>query len=144
MSRIIHASYSFWLLTLGPLVFVFSIGPWLDKHFPVISPFVVVQARCDTTDCVVVDGWMEKRRDCRFVEVYARVQSHGELLPRMIEVEFMDRPHKQSVSRPQGQQFWGPWRIHAKQGDVIELHSTHQCHPFWDTKAVIATFEVGQ
>lgn len=144
MTKTITASYSFWLLILGPLAFVTALGPWVDKHFPVVEPFIVAKQACDAGDCVVIEGWLEKRRDCKFVEVYARLMEPDATMPRVVEVEFMDRPHKQAVTRPQGTQFWGPWRINAHPGDTVSIHVTHQCHPFWDTKAMITSFEVEQ
>lgn len=142
MTKLITTSYSVWLLILGPITFVFAIGPWLDRYFPVVDPFIVATTRCDEAECVKIDGWLEKRRDCKFVEIYGRIVSPGQPMPRIVEVEFMDRPQKQSVSRPTGQQLWGPWLVRATPGDIVELRSTHRCHPFWDTKAVIATFTV--
>ena len=142
MTRVIHASYSLWLLILGPLVFVLAVGPWTDKFFPVIDPFVVTTQECRNGECVIT-GWMQKRRECRFVETYARVLGKGQDMPRMVEIEFMDRPLKQSVTRPTGEQFWGPWRFKADEGALVEIRATHQCNPFWDTRSVIATFEVG-
>lgn len=142
MTKFIHASYSVWLLILGPLAFVFAIGPEIDRRFPVVEPFVISTIECNPANCVQIAGWLEKRRDCRLVELYARVQSPDHAIPRIVEVEFLDRPKQQKISRPVGEQFWGPWIIKAHDGDMIELRATHQCHPFWDTKSTIATFEV--
>lgn len=142
MTKFIHASYSIWLLILGPLAFVFGIGPALDRNFPVVEPFVISTQECNESVCVQITGWLEKRRDCRLVELYARVQAPDHTIPRIVEVRFLDRPQQQKISRPVGQQFWGPWQIAATTGDMIELRATHQCHPFWETKSTLAAFEV--
>lgn len=141
MTKLINASYSFWLLILGPVAFVFGLGPWIDKQFPVIDPFVVTKIDCNG-GCVRLEGWLEKRRDCKLVEVYARHIVPG-VLPRVLEVHFLDRSTPQLITRPIGAQSWGPWRINVPSGvGEIELRAVHHCHPFWETKSQLVGIEV--
>ena len=144
MTKIINASYSAWLLVLGPLVFVFGLGPWVDKQFPVVDPFVITEIGCSSDNpCVVISGWMEKRRDCKFLELYGYVTRPGEKMGRVVEVKFLDRAEPDDrKTRPVGSQYWGAWQINAEEGDHISLHAIHQCHPLWETKGVLAEFDV--
>ena len=141
MSKFINASYSFWLLVLGPLAFITLLGPWIDRQFPVVNPFVVAETGCEQ-DCVVISGWMEKRRDCKLMEVWARHTINGKL-PRIVEIQFLDRKKPELITRPVGSQSWGPWLIKLDQpGGTVEIHAIHECHPLWDTKSVLATVKV--
>lgn len=141
MSKIISASYSLWLLLLGPVAFVLGLGPWIDRQFPVVDPFVVTSVDCDG-GCLKIDGWLEKQRDCKLVEVYARHVVPNEL-PRVMEVQFLDRENSQLITRPVGSQTWGPWRVKlSKPEGVVELYATHICHPFWETKSQLTGINV--
>lgn len=141
MSKIVSASYTLWLLLLGPVAFVLGLGPWIDRQFPVVDPFVVTKVDCDG-GCVKIEGWLEKQRDCKLVEVYAKYVN-GNDLPRIMEVEFLDRAQPQLITRPVGSQAWGPWRVKlpSREG-IVELYATHECHPFWLTKSQLTGIKV--
>lgn len=141
MTKLISASYSIWLLVLGPVVFVLGLGPWIDRQFPVVDPFTVTDTSCDG-GCVKIEGWLEKQRDCKLVEVYARYLVPNEM-PRIMEVQFLDREKPQLITRPLGTQIWGPWRVRVPPGPgEVELHAVHQCHPFWETRTKLASVRV--
>jgi hypothetical protein len=140
MSAFIGGSYSLWLLILGPVVFVLGVGPWVDNHFPVVDPFVVVRAEVEDGH-VELEGWMKKVRDCKTVEVYALIYT-AEGIPRVADIEFKDRIKPTLVSHPVGTQFWGPWRVYVPAyAERITLRTRHSCHPLWDTISESTLYE---
>lgn len=132
MSKFIHSTYSLWLLILGPLVFVFALGPWIDRKFPVVDPFVVVVSQ-ERGGYLHLEGWLEKHRDCKTLEVYS-VAYHANGIARIADIAFLDRSKPELVSRPTGVQFWGPWEVVLpRDADRVVLRTTHRCHALWDT-----------
>ena len=135
MTSLIHRTYSLWLLLLGPLVFVFAIGPWIDRtKFPVVDPFVVVNTQ-HHAGYIEANGWLEKRRDCKLLEIYAVVYMEDGP-PRVSDITFKDRSKPDLISRPVMTQFWGPWEVFAPVGAKrIAVRTKHRCHPLWDTSS---------
>lgn len=137
--RLIDRINSAALLLLGSVAFV-TAGPAIDQHFPVVKPFVVTQTSVGR-DLVQIEGWMEKRRECRFVEVIGVAHRQGRM-DVVVSIEFLDAP-KLAKSRPAGVQSWGPWRMVAPLGTQnVDLIAYHRCHPLWETKTRLATIEV--
>ncbi len=127
------------LLVLGPAVFVTLVGPWIDKRYPVVDPFVVV-SNARVGDHMIMSGWLYKARACDPTAIYAVVYM-PKSLPRIVDIEFLERlePRGHLVSRPEGAQLWGPWRAAVPEGaERVDLHTAHRCHPFWTTTATHA------
>ena len=131
MTRLIYKTYQIWLMLLGPLAFVFAIGPWIDKHFPVVDPFVVVKSEMQG-GYAHLEGWFDKRRDCKIVEAYAVIHLPGGV--RVADIAFLDRSKPDLITRPTGVQFWGPWQFEIPaNAERVTMRTTHRCHPLWDT-----------
>ena len=140
MTKLINASATYSLIALGAIVFAVLAGPWVEsKASPVLS-FSVVDTDCDG-GCVTVSGTLDKRRDCDFVETYARI-SRDNGVPRIALIEYRGEKLGVKFKRPLGVQAWGPWYVAATPGDRVELYARHQCHPFWVTETLLAQVQV--
>lgn len=136
--RLLDQINSVALLVLGAVTFV-AIGPVIDKHFPVVRPFVVEQTSVDGGR-VLIEGWLEKRRECRFIEVVGLTHRPGRM-DVVIPITYLEEPRPKS--RPIGKQSWGPWALVVPSGTTsVDLISYHRCHPLWETKTLLATVEV--
>lgn len=138
MRRWIDSLQSAALLALGAVSFVYF-GPLIDKMFPVVDPFVIVEKE-SRGDVIVISGWLHKRRECEFMEASGLVEREAGL-PLVVPVEFaaLRKPY----TRPMGAQEVGPWRmvvpVDAKRVQVLALHD---CHPLWKTRTELAVIEV--
>lgn len=113
-------------LTLIPLLW--QVGPWLEhRFFPVVED-VEIHDPTVTEDGVSFFVSFEKVRQCEFVGVawYSGAVRVG--------VEFAPGHNLYPATRPEGDQFAGPWLVR----DVSTLEGTraaaiHRCHPLWQT-----------
>ena len=138
MRRWIDSLQSAALLVLGAVSFVYF-GPLIDKMFPVVDPFVIVEKEF-RGDVVVISGWLHKRRECEFMEASGRVE-RDEGLPLVVPVEF--EALRTPYTRPTGSQEWGPWRMVVPIGtESVEVNSLHNCHPLWKTRSKLTTIEI--
>ena len=140
MSRVLEFGTAAWLLVLGPLAFVFAIGPWAERQFAPVATFEVHYTACEG-GCVTLAGVLDKNRACPLIETYARVAPHGEAA-QITAIEYRDKPAGLKLDRPTGIQKWGPWYVEANHGDRVELYARHQCHPFWVTETLLAQVSV--
>ena len=143
MIRVITKVYSWWLLTLGPIVFVYALGPWIDStYFPVVDPFVVVSSE-NSNGQLVIRGWMDKKRPrCKTREVYAILQD-TQGLPNVADINFKETAtSKAVVTRPGGVQSWGPWTIPVNPTtNAVLIRTRHSCQPLWDTISEFPVYE---
>ena len=111
-----------------------------DQTRPVVTDFKI-QTQFPTPVGVLIDGTMNKVRDCEVVEVSARTVQR-----EVKSVEFMDlrSDSTPAFSRPLGPQKWGPWRIWAKEGEGITLFVRHRCNAFWTHSEELSSFVVGK
>ena len=138
MRRWIDRLQSAALLVLGAVSFVYF-GPLIDKMYPVVDPFVIVEKEF-RGDVIVISGWLHKRRECEFTEASGRVE-RAEGLPLVVPVEF--EALRTPYTRPTGSQEWGPWRIVVPAGsEQVTLSSLHSCHLLWKTRTELATIKV--
>lgn len=107
-----------------------------DNSYRVIEGFRVT-TQVLTAEGVLIDGVMDKRRDCRFMEVVAMLDE----VPSA--VIFLDNKERAAYSRPSGPQKWGPWLLVADPGQGVRLHVRHSCHAGWDHTELLTTFVVG-
>lgn len=128
-----------WLLrqcanTLAFLMFpAILYGAYLaDQEYTVVSDFRIV-TQVVNTEGVLIEGTMNKRRPCRFVEVVAMID---EVPSTVIFLDFQ-------FSRPTGPQKWGPWLIVADPKQGVKLHARHHCHAGWEHTEVLTSFVVG-
>ena len=136
MKKLIDAYTSYWLLVLGAIVFALLVGPWAESKASPVLAFSVVDTTCQG-GCVTVSGTLDKRRDCAFIETYARISRDGGI-SRIALIEYRGEKLGMKLSRPLGVQAWGPWYVAATPGDRVELYARHQCHPFWVTETRLA------
>ena len=136
MRKLVAASIPYWLLVLGAIVFAVLAGPWVESKVAPVLAFAVVDTNCDG-GCVTVSGTLDKRRDCAFIETYARISRDGGI-PRIALIEYRGEKLGMKFKRPLGPQAWGPWYVEADSGDRVEMYARHQCHPFWVTETLLA------
>ncbi len=92
------------LLTVSVL-FVLAVRA-IDRSFPVLKDFEVT-SRQITDVSVIIEGKVNKVRDCKLLEINA-FTSEG----RKLAINFLDRPIGENQgTRPVGIQFWGPGGI---------------------------------
>ena len=108
----------------------------IDHSFPVVRDFRVL-TQVVTPEGMLIEGTMNKQRDCRFVEVVAMLDE----IPS--QVVFLDTRERPVFSRPTGPQKWGPWLVIADPKQGVVLHARHVCHGAWDNTAVLTSFVVG-
>ena len=107
--------------------------------FPVVKDFHLTSIeRVD--NYIVMQGYMRKVRDCRYVGVSA-----GGITPSGyvdLSLRFLDSATiNDNTTRPQGTQNWGPWRVvipTVPNISTVVLYSVHSCHPAWETTTELA------
>ena len=107
-----------------------------DQAYTVVQDFRII-TQVLTPEGVLIEGTMDKRRDCRFMEVVAMLDE----VPSA--VIFLDNKERAAYSRPSGPQKWGPWLLVADPGQGVRLHVRHSCHAGWDHTELLTTFVVG-
>lgn len=138
--RFVRALLRCAFLAAPMLTLILTIGAYqLDQHYRVITSFRV-QTQFVEKGGVLIDGTLDKQRNCEFVSVTGRA-SDGDVAG----VTFMDRrPNEPMFSRPLGPQKFGPWYVEGSAGEGITLHAVHRCHFLWPHYAEIGNFVVGQ
>ena len=113
---------------------------WAEyTFFPVVKNFHLTSIeRVD--NYIVMQGYMHKVRDCRYVGVSAEgITPSGRVdLPlRFLESNIVN----DNTTRPQGTQNWGPWRVvipTVPNISTVVLYSVHSCHLAWETTTKLA------
>ena len=113
---------------------------WAEyTFFPVVKNFHLTSIeRVD--NYIVMQGYMRKVRDCRYVGVSAEgITPSGRVdLP----LRFLDSAIiNDNTTRPQGTQNWGPWRVvipTVPNISTVVLYSVHSCHLAWETTTELA------
>ena len=107
--------------------------------FPVVKDFHLTSLeRVD--NYIVMQGYMRKVRDCRYVGVSAEgttTSGHVDLPLRFLESNIVN----DNTTRPQGTQNWGPWRViipAVPNINTVVLYSVHSCHLAWETTTELA------
>ena len=107
-----------------------------DQAYTVVQDFrIITQAL--TPEGVLIEGTMDKRRDCRFIEVIAMLDE----VPSA--VVFLDTREDRTYSRAMGPQKWGPWLVIADARQGVKLHARHRCHAGWEHTETITSFVAG-
>ena len=113
---------------------------WAEyTFFPVVKNFHLTSIeRVDSY--IVMQGYMRKVRDCRYVGVSAEgitPSGHVDLPLRFLESNSIN----DNTTRPQGTQNWGPWRVvipTVPNISTVVLYSVHSCHLAWETTTELA------
>ena len=107
--------------------------------FPVVKDFHLTSLeRVD--NYIVMQGYMRKVRDCRYVGVSAEgttTSGHVDLPLRFLESAITN----DNTTRPQGTQNWGPWKVIIPASpniNTVVLYSVHSCHVAWETTTELA------
>ena len=107
--------------------------------FPVVKNFHLTSIeRVD--NYIVMQGYMRKVRDCRYVGVSAEgITPSG---PVDLPLKFLESNSiNDNTTRPQGTQNWGPWRVvipTMPNISTVVLYSVHSCHLAWETTTELA------
>lgn len=110
----------------------------IDTTRPAIVDFRVL-TQFNSEREVIVDGTMNKVRDCELVEMVARTTQR-----EVVSIDFLDLGRKPAYSRPLGPQKFGPWSITAKMDEGVTLYARHRCNPFWTMSSELGSFVVGR
>ena len=113
---------------------------WVEyAFFPVVKDFHLTSIeRVD--NYIVMQGYMRKVRDCRYVGVSAEgttTSGRVDLPLRFLESNAVN----DNTTRPQGTQNWGPWRVvipTVPNINTVVLYSVHSCHLAWETTTELA------
>ena len=121
-------------------ILLLTVLRWAEYiFFPVVKDFHLTSLeRVD--NYIVMQGYMRKVRDCRYVGVSAEgttTSGHVDLPLRFLESNAVN----DNTTRPQGTQNWGPWRVvipTVPNISAVVLYSVHSCHPAWETTTELA------
>ena len=113
---------------------------WAEyTFFPVVKNFHLTSIeRVD--NYIVMQGYMRKVRDCRYVGVSAEgitPSGHVDLPLRFLDAAIVN----DNTTRPRGTQNWGPWRVAiptVPNINTVVLYSVHSCHLAWETTTELA------
>lgn len=113
---------------------------WAEYAFlPVVKDFHLTSIeRVD--NYIVMQGYMRKVRDCRYVGVSAEgvaPSGRADLPLRFLDNNIVN----DNTTRPQGTQNWGPWKVvipAVPNINTVVLYSVHSCHLAWETTTELA------
>ena len=113
---------------------------WAEYAFlPVVKDFHLTSIeRVD--NYIVMQGYMRKVRDCRYVGVSAEGVTPSGYVD--LPLRFLDNNIvNDNTTHPQGTQNWGPWRViipAVPNINTVVLYSVHSCHLAWETTTELA------
>ena len=121
-------------------ILLLSVFRWAEyTFFPVVKNFHLTSIeRVD--NYIVMQGYMRKVRDCRYVGVSAEgttTSGRVDLPLRFLESNSVN----DNTTRPQGTQNWGPWKVvipTVPNISTVVLYSVHSCHLAWETTTELA------
>ena len=128
------------VLPILTAILLLTVLRWAEYiFFPVVKDFHLTSLeRVD--NYIVMQGYMRKVRDCRYVGVSAEgttPSGHVDLPLRFLE----SNTGNDNTTRPQGTQSWGPWRVvipTVPNINTVVLYSVHSCHLAWETTTELA------
>ena len=98
----------------------------IDTSREIVKDFRLT-SKTSSAKGVILEGTMEKVRDCRDLEVTAYTGDG-----RQAYVRFLDTPDTtQPANRAVRFQVWGPWDVWSGESDTVSLYALHSCHMFW-------------
>jgi hypothetical protein len=121
-------------------ILLLAVLRWAEyAFFPVVKDFHLTSIeRVD--NYIVMQGYMRKVRDCRYVGVSAEGTTPSGRVD--LPLRFLDSAIvNDNTTRPQGTQNWGPWRVVipiVPNINTVVLYSVHSCHPAWETTTELA------
>ncbi len=135
-----HIKLVLQVLPILAAILLLTVLRWAEYTFlPVVKDFhLTSMERVD--NYIVMQGYMRKVRDCRYVGVSAdgiAPSGHVDLPLRFLESNRVN----DNTTRPQGTQSWGPWRVvipTVPNINTVVLYSVHSCHLAWETTTELA------
>ena len=121
-------------------ILLFTVLRWAEYiFFPVIKNFHLTSLeRVD--NYIVMQGYMHKVRDCRYVGVSAEGVTPSGYVD--LSLRFLDSAIiNDNTTRPRGTQNWGPWKVvipTVPNISTVVLYSVHSCHLAWETTTELA------
>ena len=121
-------------------ILLLTVLRWAEYiFFPVVKDFHLTSLeRVD--NYIVMQGYMRKVRDCRYVGVSAEGTTPSGRVD--LPFRFLERNTvNDNTTRPQGTQNWGPWRVvipTVPNINTVVLYSVHSCHLAWETTTELA------
>ncbi len=109
---------------------------WVDQAYSPVVDFRIV-TQVVNPEGVLIEGTMDKRRNCRLLEVVSVVDD------AVLPVVFLEGGGVPIYKRPTGPQKWGPWLVSAAPKDGVRLVAHHRCHGGWEHTTALTTFVVG-
>lgn len=109
---------------------------WVDQAYSPVVDFRIV-TQVVNPEGVLIEGTMDKRRNCRLLEVVSVVDD------AVLPVVFLEGGGVPIYKRPTGPQKWGPWLVSAAPKDGVRLVAHHRCHGGWEHTTNLTTFVVG-
>lgn len=121
------------------LVMLFTLGPYVEgKYFPVTqnvhADFIKVEG-----DKMLFHAYGEKMRDCSLIDARILVYQKGNPIPVKGVVWVVD-DGVGPRTRALGEQDLGTWAV-IPVGEKLKLEATYQCHPLWETRTELGTWE---
>lgn len=99
----------------------------IDLVYPVVGEFKITSQKELPSGGLVIEGTMDKLRDCQFSEVTAYTQDG-----RQVYVHFLDKSATApNTTRAVRIQAWGPWEVYSGKSQSVSLYARHSCHMFW-------------
>lgn len=109
-------------LVVSVTLIVKVIGPAFDSYFPVVSTISITSHK-------PYKGFLDKVRNCTFVQSYAKVWTDGFF--EIKEIRYLETPQR-IHNRPLGLQKFGPWLIDIPDDALrVSFVFEHSCSPFW-------------
>ena len=128
------------VLPILTAILLLAVFRWAEyTFFPVVKNFHLTSIeRVD--NYIVMQGYMRKVRDCRYVGVSAEGLTPSGYVD--LPLRFLDSAIiNDNTTRPQGTQNWGPWKVvipTAPNINTVVLYSVHSCHLAWETTTELA------
>ena len=121
------------LLLVISVLFILAVRA-IDRSFPVLKDFEVTSQQV-TDVSVIIEGKVNKVRDCKLLEINAFTPEG-----RKLSINFPGKPIEENLStRPVGIQFWGPWELFNQNNTSINIFITHSCSVFWSQTSKLIT-----
>jgi hypothetical protein len=110
-----------------------------ERFFPVVENTRLLRVESDGPKAVLVWISFDKTRNCQLIDIaWYKVDGFTGGLQR-VDFKIIEDFGGPPVTRPEGVQVSGPWRIEVSPQTFTEgivSHVNHRCHPLWTTQTV--------
>jgi hypothetical protein len=133
---VFNAMSILYIALIASTPFLFFGKGWEEKYAPVVGKAFIRQLDPKGPNTTWVWVEFKKLRNCEFKNLTFYLKDRFGI-PHRIEHEFLIDRGAPPVSRPEGIQWAGPWRVNARPEDFIgrvSIITNHKCHPLWETQ----------